>query len=136
MNIKSWTSAQRGRSLSLANALGVSPPTVSDWCTGKKAIPVERCVAIERATNFEVTRQDLRPNDWQDIWPELAQAPVNTEQPATKIVAKESCPVAGLDLEHTDQERRDGERREAQRREAERRAQEARDAAAAGKGVA
>ncbi len=25
----------------------------------------------KRATNSQVTRQDLRPDDWQDIWPEL-----------------------------------------------------------------
>ena len=31
------------------------------------------CVLIERATGGQVTRKDLRPNDWQDIWPELAQ---------------------------------------------------------------
>jgi len=32
------------------------------------------CVAIERATDGLVTRRDLRPHDWQDIWPELAEA--------------------------------------------------------------
>lgn len=32
------------------------------------------CVAIERATGGAVTRKDLRPNDWQDIWPELSQS--------------------------------------------------------------
>lgn len=32
------------------------------------------CVAIERATDGAVTRRDLRPDDWRDIWPELAEA--------------------------------------------------------------
>ncbi len=32
------------------------------------------CVAIELATEGKVTRQDLRPDDWQAIWPELAEA--------------------------------------------------------------
>ncbi|HDR9439500.1 helix-turn-helix domain-containing protein [Burkholderia multivorans] len=31
------------------------------------------CVAIERESAGSVTRRDLRPNDWQDIWPELAR---------------------------------------------------------------
>ncbi|KGC15007.1 hypothetical protein DM48_333 [Burkholderia gladioli] len=31
------------------------------------------CVAIERATEGAVTRRDLRPDDWQDIWPELVE---------------------------------------------------------------
>lgn len=30
------------------------------------------CVAIEQATQGQVTRQDLRPHDWASIWPELA----------------------------------------------------------------
>lgn len=38
------------------------------------------CVLIERATGGQVTRKDLRPDDWQDIWPELAQP---TTQEAT-----------------------------------------------------
>jgi DNA-binding transcriptional regulator YdaS (Cro superfamily) len=75
MKFKDWVNEQRGRSLSIAVALGVTPPVVSDWATGKKGIPLERCVPIERATNGEVTRKDLRPDDWQDIWPELATAP-------------------------------------------------------------
>ena len=29
---------------------------------------------IERATNGAVTRQELRPEDWRDIWPELTAA--------------------------------------------------------------
>lgn len=32
------------------------------------------CVAIERETRGQVTRRDLRPDDWQDIWPELAES--------------------------------------------------------------
>lgn len=34
----------------------------------------EVCVRIERATNGQVTRRDLR-QDWLDIWPELAAIP-------------------------------------------------------------
>lgn len=40
--------------------------------TGQSLNPVY-CVAIERATGGAVTRRDLRPDDWQDIWPELAE---------------------------------------------------------------
>lgn len=66
--------SKRGSGIALAKALQVSQPTVSDWCTGKKRVPVERCAAIERATNGAVTRKDLRPDDWHEIWPELAAA--------------------------------------------------------------
>jgi DNA-binding transcriptional regulator YdaS (Cro superfamily) len=72
MKFNEWVKGERGRSLAIARAVGVTPPVVSDWVMGKKGVPVERCTAIERATHGEVTRRDLRPDDWQDIWPELA----------------------------------------------------------------
>ena len=31
--------------------------------------------AIEAYTKGEVTRQEMCPDRWQDIWPELVQAP-------------------------------------------------------------
>lgn len=57
----------------LAHLLGVSCPTVSQWASGVRPIPVNRCVAIEQATAGAVTRKDLRPDDWHLIWPELAE---------------------------------------------------------------
>jgi DNA-binding transcriptional regulator YdaS (Cro superfamily) len=33
----------------------------------------ENCVSLEKATDGLVTRQDLRPDDWKKIWPELAE---------------------------------------------------------------
>ncbi|WP_041421213.1 transcriptional regulator [Sideroxydans lithotrophicus] len=55
----------------LARILSVSAPTVSQWKSGIRPIPAERCVEIEQATSGQVTRKDLRPDDWQQIWPEL-----------------------------------------------------------------
>lgn len=64
-----------GGKSSLARAIGVSPQMVSQWVrpTNPKPIPITRCVAIEQATNGIVSRKDLRPDDWQLIWPELAE---------------------------------------------------------------
>jgi DNA-binding transcriptional regulator YdaS (Cro superfamily) len=45
--------------------------SVHQWAHKIRPVPVERCVVIEQKTNGEVTRQDLRPDDWQLIWPEL-----------------------------------------------------------------
>ena len=56
----------------LAGMLGVSQPVVSSWVIGRKPVPEKRCVEIERLTSGAVTRKDLRPDDWADIWPELA----------------------------------------------------------------
>ena len=72
MNLSQYLSEQRGRLLALARAVNAPSSSVSQWASGKRPIPAERCPAIERATNGAVTRRDLRPDDWQRIWPELA----------------------------------------------------------------
>lgn len=56
----------------LAGLLEVSAAAVNQWVHGQRPIPVDRCADIEKATNGVVTRRDLRPDDWQRIWPELA----------------------------------------------------------------
>ena len=98
MLLSIYFSSGRGRAASLARALGVRPVVVSRWGAGTKPVPVERCAAIERATQGAVARQDLRPDDWQDIWPELAnseqnQPPALTHQAqaATENVAQEAA---------------------------------------------
>lgn len=58
----------------LARTLGVSPVLVSQWRKGSRPIPIERCTQIEAATGGNVTRQDMRPDDWARIWPELIKA--------------------------------------------------------------
>lgn len=61
----------------LSVQIGVpSDAQVRQWQHGyanRKPGP-KHCVAIERATRGLVTRADLRPDDWRDIWPELASA--------------------------------------------------------------
>lgn len=57
----------------LAKAIGATSTEISDWRYGKRAVPVRRCVAIESATGGQVTRRDLRPDDWAHYWPELVE---------------------------------------------------------------
>ncbi len=60
----------------LALAVGVkSDMQIRQWQHGysaRKPSPIY-CMAIERATNGLVTRRDLRPDDWWQIWPDLAK---------------------------------------------------------------
>lgn len=51
--------------------LGISKQAIANW-KASDSVPVKHCAAIEIATRGAVTRKDLRPNDWQKIWPELA----------------------------------------------------------------
>jgi DNA-binding transcriptional regulator YdaS (Cro superfamily) len=55
----------------LAERLGVTPSAIGNW--KKRGVPLEYCAAIERLTGAQVTRRHLRPVDWADFWPELAQ---------------------------------------------------------------
>lgn len=55
-----------------ARALDVKPPTVVGWRESLRNVPPKRCVEIELLTNGAVTRKDLRPHDYKDIWPELS----------------------------------------------------------------
>jgi DNA-binding transcriptional regulator YdaS (Cro superfamily) len=59
-------------SASLAKELRVSAAQVSQWRTGYRVPDPRSCVAIEQATGGQVRRWDLRPDDWRDVWPELA----------------------------------------------------------------
>ncbi|WP_116609858.1 transcriptional regulator [Paraburkholderia unamae] len=56
----------------LARALGVAPSTVHQWLVRDRPVPPKRCSAIERLMGGEVSRKDLRPDDWTDYWPELS----------------------------------------------------------------
>jgi DNA-binding transcriptional regulator YdaS (Cro superfamily) len=50
----------------------VTPQQVWNWINRDKAVPVQFCQAIEDLCNGEVTRKDLRPEDWWLIWKDLA----------------------------------------------------------------
>jgi DNA-binding transcriptional regulator YdaS (Cro superfamily) len=44
-----------------ARLVGVSPPTVHEWKTHKRKVPVERCQQLEELVNREVTCEEMRP---------------------------------------------------------------------------
>ena len=71
--------AGRGSRSELAQKIGGYASDVSDWLAGERPVPLHRCAAIEAATGGAVTRRDLRPDDWQQIWPELADQPTQEE---------------------------------------------------------
>lgn len=75
MDIKTYLSQERGRQAALAKAIGAHAPDVSRWAEGTRPIPVTYGAAIEAATGGLVTRQEMFPDDWQTIWPELASKP-------------------------------------------------------------
>lgn len=70
----STTIAQFARDLSGKCGKTVSRDVVYQWIKGLRPIPVPYCHPIEVLTGGEVARQDSRPDDWQNIWPELASS--------------------------------------------------------------
>lgn len=76
MKLSEWLELERGRAVLLAAAMGISPVLISQWASEKRTPPFGRCVSIERLTLGGVTRRDLRPNDFGDMWPELVPTQV------------------------------------------------------------
>jgi len=66
--------ALMGGQAALARSLKVTTPAVNQWISGIRPVPIMQCVAIEKITDGAVTRKELRPDDWMDIWPELSNA--------------------------------------------------------------
>ncbi|MGQ3051067.1 MAG: helix-turn-helix domain-containing protein [Roseateles sp.] len=46
----------------VARLLGLKPPTVNEWCTGKRKVPAERCIQIEQLTDGAVRCEELLPD--------------------------------------------------------------------------
>lgn len=73
MTLSEYIKSRRGMGVQLAAALGISPSYLSQLVVGN--IAPAMCVSIERATQGDVRRWDLRPKDWHRIWPELIGSP-------------------------------------------------------------
>ncbi|MGP5478401.1 transcriptional regulator [Pseudomonas helleri] len=58
-----------GSQIDLAKSLGVSAPTVSQWCSGDRPIPPARALQIQTLTKGEVKCTELCP---AFPWPEMA----------------------------------------------------------------
>lgn len=51
-----------GGQSSLASKLGVSAPTVNQWCSGSRPVPAERALQIEELTAGSIRRDVLCPS--------------------------------------------------------------------------
>ena len=59
------TEAGRGSAAALAKVIGASTSGVCLWRNGVRVVPIERCLAIERATGGLVRAEEMRPDhDW------------------------------------------------------------------------
>jgi len=73
MTLTEYIGSGRGNATCLATALGICTSYLSQLASGYRPISAARATQIEALTGGLVTRRDLRPNDWAQIWPELAE---------------------------------------------------------------
>lgn len=85
-----------GGPAAVAKRLCIKVPSVYGWVSSEAGIPDARL--IELGADIEAaglyTRKQIRPNDWQLIWPELANQ--------TEVVAGERIVTAGTALGYCD----------------------------------
>lgn len=55
----------------LANLLGINPASIYQWVKQGR-FPVPRAMQLERLTDGVVPRRLTRPQDYKEIWPDLA----------------------------------------------------------------
>jgi DNA-binding transcriptional regulator YdaS (Cro superfamily) len=60
-----------GSQTALARLIGKKQPHIHKWLHSPNPLRPEHCRSIELAVG--VRRQELRPGDWMDIWPELRE---------------------------------------------------------------
>ncbi len=62
MDLLTFLKAERGRAKTLADVVGVSEATISEWANKKKSIALDHCPAIQDFTGGAVTCEELRPD--------------------------------------------------------------------------
>ena len=65
----------RGALQRLSKDINAHAPDVSRWASGDRPVPIHFAAALEKATGGQVTRKELFPSTWGQIWPELAGKP-------------------------------------------------------------
>lgn len=65
--------ALAGSKAALARMIDALPQQIGNWLTRDKEIDPVYCARIEASLEGRVTRPQLRPDDWESVWPELAQ---------------------------------------------------------------
>jgi DNA-binding transcriptional regulator YdaS (Cro superfamily) len=81
VDLKAYLFEKRGRLADLSRKIGAHASDVSRWASGYRPIPVQFGWPIERETGGLVTREELFPDKWREIWPELAVKTINRKMP-------------------------------------------------------
>lgn len=88
MDLKTYIDEKHIQRDVLATNLNVTSGMIGQWLSGHRKITPKKCVEIEKLTNGIVKRQELRPDDFWEIWPELHVAIVSNAPAASTLVCE------------------------------------------------
>lgn len=97
MDLFAYLNAARGAQSTLCTAIAAHSPDMSRWATGARPVPPDRCPAIERATNGQVTCTELRPDvAWHRVpdpaWPHPEGRPlIDVAAPVRQAVLRDAA---------------------------------------------
>lgn len=83
-----------GGTFAVAELANVKPPSVSEWKTNNR-IPDDKLMRLAPIAEARgiASRKELFPNDWQDIWPEIANQSYTPSTNGNDIVRQASAPL-------------------------------------------
>jgi DNA-binding transcriptional regulator YdaS (Cro superfamily) len=73
MNLPTFLQTPGLNKAAFARRIGVSSAMLYQFEHGIRPVAHKYGAAIESASGGKVTRQELFPDDWESIWPELAR---------------------------------------------------------------
>ena len=81
MNLSTFLQTPGLNKAAFARRIGVSSAMLYQFEKGIRPVGHKYGAAIERASGGQVTRQELFPDEWESIWPELARRRRKTVSP-------------------------------------------------------
>ena len=83
-----------GGTFAVAELASVKPPSVSEWKTNNR-IPDDKLIRLAPIAEARgiATRKELFPNDWHEIWPEIANQSYTPSGNGNDIVRQASAPL-------------------------------------------
>jgi DNA-binding transcriptional regulator YdaS (Cro superfamily) len=81
MNLPTFLQTPGLNKAAFARRIGISSAMLYQFENGIRPIPTKYGAAIEVASGGQVTRQEMFPDDWESIWPELARRRRKTASP-------------------------------------------------------
>ena len=85
MNLPTFLKTPGLNKAAFARRIGVSSAMLYQFENGIRPIPTKYAAAIETASGGQVTRQEMFPDEWESIWPELARRRRKTASPPAAL---------------------------------------------------